>query len=225
MTTLILIRHGETEANIKGVWHGSLDSALTPRGLRQVAALGKRGPALIAEYGLDGFYVSPLPRAQATAHAIAMAIGRTPIIDQGLSEFTLGDWEGRSLASLHHEENLWARWQTNPNFAPPNGESPFSFADRAQAALRRLAAQHPGGTVLIVAHGGTICHPLARWVGAGTSEWKRWEPHNCSISVIEGEGDSWRCPLFNDVRHLPADAITDGSLIGDAFTSSEAAQS
>ncbi|MCB0132640.1 MAG: histidine phosphatase family protein, partial [Caldilineaceae bacterium] len=96
MTTLIIVRHAETEANVQQVWQGTLDAPLTRRGQKQVMATAQHMAHLVQESPVDRFYVSPLPRAQRTAAGIATAIGMTPLIEAGLREFDLGDWEGRT---------------------------------------------------------------------------------------------------------------------------------
>jgi broad specificity phosphatase PhoE len=209
MTRLVLIRHGETEGNVSQVWHGALDAPLTSRGQAQVKATAERMRQLARVMDVEAFYVSPLARAQSTAAAIATAIGMTPIVEAGLREFDLGDWEGRSFEELHREENLWGRWKVDPRFAPPNGESPHTFNQRAVKTVSELVANHPGKTVLIVTHGGVICNVLATWLGDGPADWRRWEPHNCAISILEQADDHWRGVLINDTGHLPANAVVE----------------
>lgn len=209
MTKLILVRHAETEGNVNQVWHGSADAPLTERGWVQVEATARRIAALAAQYPIDAFYVSPLPRAQSTAAAIAAALEREPRVDYALREFDLGDWEGRTFQDLKETERLWDRWAADPAFAPPNGESPASFGRRAVAATRRLAEAHAGETVLLVTHGGFICNVLAVWLGDGPHDWRRWEPHNCAITLLDGDGDRWSPLLVNDISHLPAGAVMD----------------
>ena len=208
LTTLILVRHAETEANINAVWNGALDSPLTARGQLQVAATGARFATLAPEVGgIEAFYVSPLARAQTTAAAIAHTIGMQPVVDDGLREFDLGDWEGRAMADLAATENLWGTWAVDPTFAPPNGESPASFGRRAVEATRQLVAAHPGQTLLLVTHGGFICNVLAAWLGRGPADWQSWEPHNCAVAILRGSGERWTGVAVNDISHLPPAAI------------------
>ena len=209
VTRLILVRHGETESNVSQVWHGRLDAPLTPRGREQVVAVAARLAARQAELPIHAFYVSPLPRAQSTAAAIAAAIGMTPQIDPGLREFDLGDWEGRTFRDLREQENLWGRWATDPDFAPPNGESPRSFGRRAAQALIRLADRHPEQTVLVVTHGGFISNVLATWLCKSGGDWRAFDPHNCAISIVRRDGDGWQGEVINDVSHLPLTARVD----------------
>ncbi len=200
---LILVRHGETEGNVNQVWHGALDAPLTARGEVQVAATAARLAELHAAQPFDVFYVSPLPRARSTAAAIATAIDLQPVVDPDLREFDLGDWEGRSFQELREVENLWVRWEVDPAFAPPNGESPMSFNRRALATLARLAEAHPGKSLLIVSHGGYISSLLATWLGKSPGDWRAFDPHNCAISLLVAQGDGWRGELVNDIEHLP----------------------
>lgn len=213
MTQLILVRHGETEANVSQVWHGALDAPLTERGRWQVSATASRVAQLQECSPVSAFYVSPQPRAQSTAAAIAAAIGREPTVEHDLREFDLGDWEGRSFQDLHDVEDLWGKWRVDPKFAPPNGESPHLFNLRAVGAVGMLARAHPNQTVLIVTHGGVICNVLASWLGAGPADWRNWEPHNCAITVLEGENGRWRGLLVNDISHLPAESSVEETAI------------
>jgi broad specificity phosphatase PhoE len=208
-TRLILVRHGETEGNVSQVWHGSLDAPLTLRGRQQVAAVAARLAELQSELPVHAFYVSPLPRAQSTAAAIAAAIGIPPQVDPELREFDLGDWEGRTFRELREQENLWGHWAQDPDFAPPNGESPRSFGYRAGRALIALADCHPGQNVLVVTHGGFISNVLASWLGQDGSDWRAFDPHNCSISVVRRIDDGWKGEVINDISHLPMTARVD----------------
>ena len=208
-TRLILVRHGETEANLNQLWQGDLDAPLTERGLLQVSATATRLVALHADTPIDHFYVSPLPRAQSTAAAIAAAIGLPVRIEDGLREVGLGDWEGRSLHELRDQENLLGRWDEDPFFAPPNGESPALFNQRATATLAALAARHPGQTVLAVSHGAFISSVLATWLGGDARNWRTFDAPNCGLSILLRSALGWRGELVNDISHLPRDAQVD----------------
>jgi broad specificity phosphatase PhoE len=208
-TRLLLVRHGETEGNVNKVWHGALDAPLTERGQLQVVATAERLKQLHAEYSIDAFYVSPLPRAQSTADAIRQATDLIPIVEPGLREFGLGDWEGRSLQELREVEDLWSRWDADPTFAPPNGESPLLFNQRAVQTLEILAERHTGETILIVTHGAFLSSVLATWLGTHAKDWRTYDAHNCALSILVQEGDKWRGELVNDISHLPETARVD----------------
>jgi broad specificity phosphatase PhoE len=202
MTRLILVRHGETEANVSQIWHGALDAPLTPQGEAQVAAVSARLAMLHAERPIDHFYVSPLSRARITAQAIADATGLEPEIEEGLQEMSIGDWEGRTFTHLSEVDRLWERWESDPSFAPPNGESPITFTTRVPQTFEKLIKEHAGETILVVSHGGVISNLLAQWLGEGPQDWRRWDPHNCSITILDQQGENWHVYCLNDIDHL-----------------------
>jgi broad specificity phosphatase PhoE len=208
-TRLVLVRHGETEANVNQVWHGALDAPLTARGQAQVSATAEHLAHLHLASPFQVFYVSPLARARSTAAAITVAIGLEPQIVEELREFDLGDWEGRSFRELHDEEDLWGRWAVTPDFAPPNGESPVSFSQRATQALTTLAVRHPGARILVVSHGGFISNVLAAWLGDHPGDWRSFDPHNCAVTVLVRQAGAWQGEVVNDIAHLPSSARAD----------------
>ena len=208
-TRLIIVRHAETEANVMQVWQGSLDAPLTARGRLQTGATAVRVAELARLYPIDHFVVSPLPRARSTAAAIADELGMQPDVRDDLREFDLGAWEGRTFQDLRDSERLWERWEADPSFAPPDGESPMSFGNRAEQAFWDIARHHPGATILAVTHGGLICNVLARWLGEGPQDWRNWEPHNCAVTILEQEDDLWAPRLVNDISHLSPHARFD----------------
>jgi broad specificity phosphatase PhoE len=55
---------------------------------------------------------------------------------------------------------------------------------------------------VVVTHGGLIGHVLASWLGSGPADWRRFEVHNCSMSVLEGSDGQWKALALNDTRHL-----------------------
>jgi probable phosphoglycerate mutase len=131
------------------------------------------------------------------------------VVEEGLREFSIGDWEGRAFRDLRETEDLWSRWESDPTFSPPNGESPRSFNRRVVETFAGLAARHPGGTVLAVTHGGVIGSVLASFVGEGPDDWRRFDPHNCAISILLWDGQRWRPELINSTDHLPITAQAD----------------
>lgn len=209
VTHLYLIRHGETQANLEQRWYGALDAPLTARGVEQVAATAVYFAGSGAVMPVDAFYVSPLPRARSTAAAIAAAIGRPPVIEDGLREFSIGDWEGRTYRDLIDHEDLWGRWARDPHFAPPGGESPVTFRRRIVQTFRELVERHDGQTILTVSHGAVIASLLDIWLGGATGNWMRWDPHNCAVTLLAYNDAGWQGICVNDISHLPQAAVID----------------
>jgi probable phosphoglycerate mutase len=143
MTLLLLARHGQTDWNRDGIWQGQADPPLNALGRRQARELAAR----LRHARLDALYASDLRRALETAEAVARAVGLPVIADPGLREMDVGAWTGLTWAEIA---------ERFPNGDGHGGESAQAFQARVLAAVQRIAAAHPQGTVLVVAHGGTV---------------------------------------------------------------------
>ncbi|HVB16262.1 MAG TPA: histidine phosphatase family protein [Stellaceae bacterium] len=147
--TIFLVRHGETEWNRARRYQGWSDSPLTPRGVAQAEAVGRRLNEL-PEAADAGIIASPLGRASRTAAIIAECLGRRgpPRVDERLREISLGSWDGRdrrdirSLMGAAFAEYEWY-------FATPDGERYDGFAGRIGEFLAGLG----DAPVIVVCHG------------------------------------------------------------------------
>lgn len=138
MTTLLLVRHGETDWNAQRRWQGNADVPLNERGREQARRLADS----FVEDGVDAIYASDLARARETAEILAARLGLPVVVDPDLREIDVGSREG-----LTGEEVGVREW---------DGESKEAHRDRTLRALARIVAGHPGSRVLVVAHGGTL---------------------------------------------------------------------
>ena len=180
-TVLILVRHGETSANIDSVWHGSIDTPLSERGELQAARVAQ----YVGEAFPDaaGLYASDLQRARLTADAIGQVLGLPTRLDEDLREYHLGSWEGKPYSELYRVQKLWHHIKTDPDFAPHGGESPRQVAERLTAALRKIAADHPGERVVVVTHGGALSMAMGAILDGSYTKWRRVMA-NCAISEL-----------------------------------------
>jgi probable phosphoglycerate mutase len=200
-TRIFLVRHGETDANVAGVWQGGQgDDPLNERGLQQSAAVA----AVLARQGkVTTIYTSPLRRARQTAEAIAEAVV-APIVEMpALREYDIGDMEG---ATREEMTGLWAsfveKWRTDPDLAPPGGESARQFALRLYDALNDILRQAAGQTVVVVSHQGALATGLAALVGQ-LHRWKDYQMANCAVTLLVHAGDEPPCvESFNVTEHL-----------------------
>ena len=164
MTRLLLVRHGESEWNAAGRWQGWGDPPLTDLGRQQAA---RAAEALAGS--VDHVATSDLARARQTADILASALGIGDVdVDPDLRELDVGEWTGLTNDELVERfPDEIARWRNGPRTAPPRGEHYDAFGERIARGLGRLAAAHPRGSVVVVAHGGVIgrlerdldCHP------------------------------------------------------------------
>lgn len=138
VTTLLLVRHGETDWNAEGRLQGHTDTPLNDHGRRQAARLADE----LAGETLDAVYASDLARARETAAIVGERLGLAVILDPDLREKNWGTWEG-----------LTGPERDTVEFA---GESTEAHRERIVSALRRIASSHPDGRVLVVTHGGSM---------------------------------------------------------------------
>jgi probable phosphoglycerate mutase len=197
-TVLTLVRHGETRANLDGVWHGSTDTELTERGLAQAQRVADHLASLQAD--ASALYASELQRARHTAEAIGEVLGLPVLVDPDLGEYRLGEWEGKSFRELHHDHRLWEQMKTDPDFAPHGGESPRQVTERFSGALQRIAEAHRGERVIIVTHGGALSMGLAHILDGSYTEWGR-VMSNCAVSELVPEPPP-ELLSFNHTSHL-----------------------
>jgi probable phosphoglycerate mutase len=201
-TSLLLLRHGETELSLERRFSGHGDAELTPNGLAQAAAAADR---LSREpYRLDVIVTSPLKRARQTAEAVAQRTGLDVDVEEDLREADFGDWEGHTFTEV---QRRWpaelAAWLADPTVAPPGGESFATAAQRVQAAGERLVERYEGKTVLAVSHVTPIKLLLTQALLAPLASLYRMHLDLACLSLIEHYADGPAVvKSFNDTSHL-----------------------
>jgi broad specificity phosphatase PhoE len=195
---LTLVRHGETSANLDGVWHGSTDTKLTERGQAQAERVGERAIERYAD--AVRIYTSPLQRARNTGEAIERALGCPLEVDEDLREYDLGSWEGRTYRELQEVEAFWSHIRDDPHFAPHGGETPLAVATRLTGALERLSHRHPGERIFIVTHGGALSMALGSILDGDYSQWRR-VMSNCAVTELVVH-PAPELLSFNETDHL-----------------------
>jgi 2,3-bisphosphoglycerate-dependent phosphoglycerate mutase len=214
MTTLILVRHGETEWNRAGRIQGHTDSALSPDGIAQAHAMGARMRDAIARgthEPIDLVIASDLTRAARTAEMIATPIGHTVQFDTRLRERSFGAAEGMTYAEidLAFPEMFSRVRETDPNFTAPGGESRNSFHSRVTSTLQSLADLHANKTLLIVTHGGVIA-AIYRWLnGLPVSSPHKIEIANVAYNRINARSTPWQIEVWGDIAHHPVKVVRD----------------
>jgi broad specificity phosphatase PhoE len=153
VTTLLLARHGETDWNRERRVQGHTDRPLNAAGQAQARELGE---ALQFE-SLDAVYSSDLSRAYDTALAVAEPRGLEVVQVADLRERHFGTWEGVTDAEILR------RFPQAGGGPWGDGETPDEMTVRVVDALREIAAQHTGGQVLVVSHGGPMRAILRRY--------------------------------------------------------------
>ena len=186
VTTLLLVRHGQTPTTGKLLPGRAPGLHLAESGVGQAERAGAR----IAELKrVDAIYTSPLERARETAEPIAKATGVKPKVERGLLECDFGEWTGAELKGLMKLPE-WRTVQRAPStFRFPNGESFTEMQVRMVSTLDRLRAAHHGGTVVCVSHADPIKAAMAHALGTHLDLFQRIVISTCSISAIGYTGD------------------------------------
>lgn len=176
-TTILLVRHGETDWNLERRVQGHSDTPLNETGRRQAIELA----TALADERVDAVYSSDLVRAHETARILADRKGLGVTVIPELREKDFGTWEGFTDQEIlrRFPEARVGQWG--------DGETHEDMAGRVIESLQRIAQSHPGGRVLVVAHGGPL-----RAVRLRCKSTHEGPIGNCEVLRVEIEGGTLR---------------------------------
>jgi probable phosphoglycerate mutase len=183
MTTLYVVRHGQTPWNVEGRYQGQLDPPLNENGRQQALATAES----LAPLGFEAIYSSDLARAWQTAEALADKI-RLPIqLDPRLREINQGEWQGVLIDDIRAR---WPReiygWEHDPwRHHPPGGERLEALQTRLFAAIDEIAAHHSQGRVAVFSHKLPIALLKIRYQGHPVEKIWSLLPANGAWEIFE----------------------------------------
>ncbi len=191
LTTIYLVRHGETKANFEKVIAGHFDSPLTEKGKQQARERGK----LLQAVKFDAVFSSDLIRARETAELISvdrkLAVNTTRLI----RERYFGHWEGQKEELFREENKQLFEFKKNLSEQQKRDfkysyayESDNDIASRMLLFLREIAVTFLGKTVLIVAHGSIMRGLLMHLGFAVSDELPAGAIENTGYVVLESDG-------------------------------------
>jgi broad specificity phosphatase PhoE len=199
---LILVRHGESEANAQGLLLGRTDADLTEEGRAQVARARALLHGPVAE-----LRTSPLRRARDTAALLDLGV---PVeVDDRWVEVDYGEFEGEPLGDIPAE--VWQRWQRDRDFRPPGGETLAEVDRRVAEACEELfatdgaAARRSDGDLVVVSHVSPIKAAVAWALGTVDLYW-RLHLRTASVTRIGWNRDGPILHGFNEVAVAPRPA-------------------
>ena len=197
MTRILLLRHGESEANRTHRFGGCrTDAELTDLGRSQAEMAAEY---LTENYRISRVYASPLKRAQATGKAVADRLGLPITTEPDLREIDGGDWDGVPVCELLKKyPETHALWWTDIGMSQcPNGETFAETAERAKRIICKIAQDNAGQTVLCATHGVFVRAAVCAFYGTPMERAKDvpW-PGNTSSTVIEFEEDGYRVVTY-----------------------------
>jgi probable phosphoglycerate mutase len=197
---LILVRHGESEANAQGLLLGRTDAALTELGRSQVVAARR----LLRDPVVD-VRTSPLSRARDTAELLQA--GPPAVVDERWVEVDYGEYECQPLGGIPAE--VWQRWIDDRGFTPAGGESLAEVDGRVTEACQELfaadgaGARRRDGDVVVVSHVTPIKAAVA-WALGTTDLYWRLHLRTASVTRIGWNRDAPILHGFNEVALAPA---------------------
>jgi broad specificity phosphatase PhoE len=208
ITTLLLIRHGQTDWNIAGRWQGHTDIPLNDVGIVQSRLLAER----LKSWPISAIYSSDLQRAAKTAGIIADGLELRPVLTATLRERHGGVFQGMTAAEMQDRFPDALQLIQEDGGAPPEGESNFEVAQRLWQMFDSIIENHRGEMVAVVSHGGALAIIIAYALGFPLGQRARISIRgNTGLSTIEFDDHGPRVTLLNDVNHLIADDHDEGA--------------
>ena len=200
MSTLLLVRHGETALKSSERYWGHTDVKLGALGIEQA----ERVRDLLATERIDIIFSSNLERAWKTAESIASRHRVEVITCAELKEVNFGEVEGLTFKEISQRYpevvKSWVEGKTEIKY--PGGESLSELAERASNFTRRLKNVSPEQTVLIVAHSGVLRLLMCHLMGIGQENWWRFKLDFASLSVMETNSRGAILRSLNNISHL-----------------------
>lgn len=171
-------RHGQTEWNSKDVICGITDINLTEKGKKQALELAEKA---YAKGDIDVILCSPLKRARETAQAVADKIHKDIIIDERLTEWNYGFYEGKHRTAEGFADSKVAFGVKMGE----NGESLLQLAHRIYTILDEVREKYSDKNVLLVCHGG-VCRVIETYFhNMTTEEFLNFFMGNCELREYE----------------------------------------
>ena len=201
MTTMLVIRHGQSISNLEGIFTGNMDLALTDIGHRQAQITADH---ILQNYHVDAVYSSDLRRAFDTGRAVAEPLGIDLVTDRRLREIYAGDWEGRTFDELTaHYPNYMVFRTDIGNCTTDGGETVAQLSQRVLEAFMEIGEANPGKTVVIATHATPIRAIQCHCQGKPVSQMKDipWVT-NASITTVIYEDHKLRLQEVGHDAHL-----------------------
>lgn len=202
MTTIILIRHGESEANRHNIFAGHTDADLQPKGLTQAKTTAKY---IADNYHVDKIYSSDLKRAYKTALCLGEISGLEIIKEEALREINAGEWEGMAFDKIHLlYPDEYDKWLNDIGAAAcTGGESVAQFGERIMNILTEIAEKNDGKTIAIATHATPIRVSQTLIKTGALKEMKNipWVS-NASVTVFEYRNGIWSIKAEGMDEHL-----------------------
>ena len=196
-TTIILIRHGQTDWNLQGRWQGDTDIPLNATGKAQARALAAR----LVSWPIENLYSSDLQRAAETASTLGDSLGLEPVFDAGWRERNLGELEGLTKSEIAEK---YPHLTLPRHFVETrDGESYIVFKERVVEAFGRIMAKHMGQTTAVVSHSASLRVLISHILEIPDRIYAPFSlGGNTGLSRVVIENGHAQLTLLNDTSHI-----------------------
>lgn len=188
---LVLVRHGQSAANLRTCFTGQMDVPLTELGKQQAAAI----QPIITQFPLDKIYSSDLLRASTTCEIATCGAAYEPT--KLLREIDVGSLQGTELRVLPSKKDGVSAY---PDYSPYGGESTIDTRRRAREFLTMLEKSNYN-YVAAFSHFGFINSVFKEILDANYTS-RRVKTENCAVHVVEFDGEKWRIAALNYMTPL-----------------------
>lgn len=199
-TTILLVRHGETDWNRERIFRGVYDVPLNDNGRRQAGLVAEALSSQVIEVG----YTSPLSRAVETARITLEPHSIHAKPHDGLLDFNYGDWTGKAEAEVAERwPEEYAVWDTHPDEARvPGGDTLQDVFERAFAAMEEVARNHDDQTVALFAHRVVNKLLILGALGLTLDRFPFILQGNCCINKLMRVDGGYLIEYLNDTSHI-----------------------
>ncbi len=200
MTSIYLVRHGQTAWNKEELFRGRTDVPLDETGLRQAELTGE----YFREVKIDAIYSSPLSRAWQTAESIARVHHLTVSPLEGITDMSFGSWEGHSHQEIRERDReTYCLWREEPHRVRlPGGETLDEVRFRAMAALEEVVRLNAQKTIVLVSHRVVNKVLLCGILGLDNSHFWQIVQDPTAINLIQYQDGKYILCLMNETCHL-----------------------
>lgn len=202
MTSIYLVRHGQTAWNKEEIFRGRTDIPLDETGFKQAELAGKYFKGMV----IQGIYSSPLSRAWQTAEGIARVKSLNVQSLEGLIDMSFGNWEGHALQEIERiDPETYRQWREEPHLVRlPGGETLDDVRFRAMASLKEVIEKHPGETLALVSHRVVNKVLICGILGLDNSHFWQIAQDTTAINLIQYKRGRYILSLMNETCHLKA---------------------
>ena len=196
MPKLYIVRHGQTDSNLRSACIGHKDVALNIAGEEQARKLAEK----LADIDFDIVYTSPLSRAVNTIMpTINMKKGIKLVMNYGLIERDFGIMDDMNFEEIKEKfPEEYEKWMSDKIFyRPPGGESVEDVQKRAGETVDKIINAHKESNILIVSHGAIIRTILAHILGLSPEQSRIFYADNAHIAVLDYKDGEWTLEGLN----------------------------